>query len=50
MGERIGVLRDGRIAEAGSHEALVARPAGAYRSLVMHESETPRVASAGGGS
>jgi ABC-type multidrug transport system fused ATPase/permease subunit len=32
--DRIAVLRDGRIAEQGSHEQLMREPAGAYRRLV----------------
>jgi ABC-type multidrug transport system fused ATPase/permease subunit len=35
--DRILVLREGRIAESGTREELLARPGGIYRSLVHHE-------------
>ena len=35
--DQILVLREGRIAESGSHEDLLSRPDGVYRSLVDHE-------------
>jgi len=37
--DRIAVLRDGRIAEQGSHEQLMREPAGFYRRLVESETE-----------
>ncbi len=36
--DQILVLHEGRIAEAGSHEALLARPEGLYRAIVERES------------
>jgi ATP-binding cassette subfamily B protein len=35
--DQIVVLREGRVAEAGTPAELLARPGGAYRSLVEHE-------------
>jgi ABC-type multidrug transport system fused ATPase/permease subunit len=35
--DRILVLRDGRVVEQGSHEALMTRPEGLYRRLVDHD-------------
>jgi len=45
--DQILVLADGRIHEAGSHEELLARAGGAYRSLVEHETGTLRPAREG---
>jgi len=43
--DRILVLRDGRLVEAGSHAELLGREGGAYRRMVEHEEpELPRVA------
>lgn len=47
--DQILVLRDGHIAESGSHEALLARTGGAYHSLVHHETALPQVAAIGAG-
>ena len=43
--DRIVVLRDGRIAEQGSHEQLMREPAGTYRRLVESETAPARSAS-----
>jgi ABC-type multidrug transport system fused ATPase/permease subunit len=46
--DRVAVLREGRVAEFGSHEELMRIPAGAYRSLVEAEELGERVALAAG--
>ncbi len=48
--DNILVLRDGRIAESGSHDALRNQPGGIYRSLVEHEEGMALAAAGGGGS
>src|SRR4029453_2272905 len=40
--DQILVLHEGRIAEAGSHEALLALPGGRYRALLERESGGPQ--------
>lgn len=48
--DQIVVLHEGRVAECGSHEALLAREGGLYRSLVERETgaaASPRAASGG---
>jgi ATP-binding cassette subfamily B protein len=40
--DEILVLREGRLVERGSHEALLARPDGLYRDLVEHEAPDER--------
>jgi ABC-type multidrug transport system fused ATPase/permease subunit len=44
--DHIAVLEAGRVAETGTHDALVVRPGGAYRRLVENEAEGARVAAA----
>jgi ABC-type multidrug transport system fused ATPase/permease subunit len=39
--DRILVLRDGRVVEQGSHDALMERPESLYRDLVAHDSRPP---------
>ena len=46
--DTVAYLRDGRLRETGTHEALMARPDGAYRRFVSAETVN-RVARAGGG-
>ena len=47
--DRILVLRDGRMIEAGTHDELLARPGGLYRALVEVDSESPASSAAVGG-
>ncbi len=44
MADQIVYLEGGKVAESGTHEELVARPAGAYRALVESERLDSRVA------
>jgi len=44
--DQIVVLREGRVAETGSHEELLAREGGLYRSLVERETGAPVAARA----
>ncbi len=46
--DTVAYLRDGRLRETGTHDALIARPDGAYRRFVSAETTGP-AAHAGGG-
>ncbi len=46
--DQILYLRDGRLLESGSHEELMARPAGAYRHLVEFQEMRPAARATGG--